>query len=128
MKKLQETIQETLQRGWTDISATITNIEEEVIRRFHRAREVMDPRQAKEEAQRALSDLARRMQESQEHMEQRVEETVSSVMSRFRGTLSSELSSLRARAEQLSQRIESQVRRRARSTEDAPRQGEPRDG
>lgn len=128
MKKLQETIQDTLQKGWTDISATFTSIEDEVARRLQRAREVMDPRQAKDEAQRAVSDITRRMQESQARFERRVEEGVNSVVARIKGPLVAELANLRSRAEQLSQRIESQIRRRSSSAEGAPPGGDGRDG
>jgi hypothetical protein len=128
MKKLQETIQDTLQKGWTDISATFTSIGDEVTRRLQRAREVMDPRQARDEAQRAVSDFARRMQESHDQLEQRVEETINTVVTRIKGPLAAELANLRSRAERLSRRVESQVRRRSSSSEDAPPRGDTRDG
>jgi hypothetical protein len=50
------------------------------------------------------------------------------VVTRIKGPLAAELANLRSRAERLSRRVESQVRRRSSSSEDAPPRGDTRDG
>lgn len=112
-KKLYDTIQETLQKGWTDVSSTLNHFEEEAARRLRQTRELVDPRQASDEIQRVLTDFGKRMQESSENLEQRMEDSVRLVVSRVKDPLVEELSLLKNRIEKLSVRIESQHRRRS---------------
>jgi len=111
MKKHLQDIQDSLQKAWSDAISSLHGVEEEVSRRFRQIRERADFQQGSEEVQRALADLGRRLQDSSEAMENRLEESVRSVYSKLRTPLADEVARLRTRAEQLSRRIESQLRR-----------------
>ena len=111
MKKPLHDIQESLQKAWSDALSSLHGVEEEVARRFRQLKERADLQQGSEEVQRVLADLGRRLQDSSEAMEQKLEESWKSVSSKLKGPLTDELARLKTKAEQLSHRIESQLRR-----------------
>ncbi len=104
-KALHDSIQETIQKGWKDLSSSFGAMEGEVMKRFRVARKHATPQQASEDVQALLADLGKRLHESSRQVEQKVEAMV-------KRPLSEELASLRERAEKLGNRIESQIRRR----------------
>lgn len=111
-KQLQDSIQEAIQKGWADLSSTYGSVEEQVVRRFKQARKKVEPPHTAEEIQALLADFGRRLHESSQSVEKRVEHNVRTAADKVRGPLMDELASLRARAEKLSHRIESQLRDR----------------
>ena len=112
-KALHDKIQEAIQKGWTDLSKSFGTMEDEVVRRFRKARRHASPQQAADDVQTTLADLGKRLYKSSHEVEQTVEENIRTMASKVKTPLSEELASLRERAEKLSQRIESQVRRRS---------------
>ena len=125
MKKHLQDIQDSLQKAWSDAVSSLHGVEEEVSRRFRQLRERADFQQGSEEVQRALADLGRRLQDSSEAMETRLEESVRSVYSKLRTPLADEVARLRTRAEQLSRRIESQLRREGGEKSEQPEDKPP---
>lgn len=119
-KALHDSIQEAIQKGWRDMSSSFTSMEDEILKRFRKARKHVTPQQANKDVQAMLADLRKRLQDSSQQVEQKVEESVRSMSSLVKRPLE-ELGSLRERAEKLGARIESQVRRRSpdRADEDA---------
>jgi polyhydroxyalkanoate synthesis regulator phasin len=115
-KPVQESIQQAVQKAWSETVSTLQTVEEEVARRFRQALEKADVQHGTEEAQRLLADFGRRLQQNSEAVGQRIEESVRSVYSRVKEPLFEEITHLKSRAEELSRRIESQVRRRGGST------------
>ena len=111
MKKHLQDIQDSLQKAWSDAVTSLHGVEEEMTRRFRQIKERADLQQSSDEVQRMLADLGRRLQDSSEAMEQKLEESVRTVYNRLRSPLADEVARLRSRAEQLSRRIESQLRR-----------------
>ena len=108
-KPLQDSIQEAVQKAWADAVSTLQGIEEQVGRRFRQALE----HARAEEAQRMLGDLGKKLQQNSEAVGQRIEESVKSVYARVRDPLVEELGSLRARADEIGRRIESQLHRKS---------------
>jgi polyhydroxyalkanoate synthesis regulator phasin len=100
-------------------------VEEEMSRRFQSLRDRTDLHQQSEEVQRVLSDLGRRLQQSSESLEHRIEENVKNVLGRFRVPLMEEIAQLNTRVEDLSRRVEQQIRRREAEQVDAGQQGAP---
>lgn len=127
MKKHLQDIQDSLQKAWSDAVSSLHSVEDEVARRFNQLRQKADVPQSSEEVQRVLADLGRRLQDSSEAMEQKLEESVRTVYSRLRTPLADEVARLRTRAEQLSRRIESQLRRGEQAGGDAGQAAVPPD-
>jgi hypothetical protein len=119
-KALHDSIQEAIQKGWKDMSSSFNSMEDEIKKRFRKARKHATPQQASEDAQTVLADLRKRLQDSSQQVEQKVEERMRSMTSLVKRPLE-ELSSLKDRAEELGTRIESQIRRRSpeKADEDA---------
>jgi hypothetical protein len=111
-KPLQESIQQTVQKAWTDAVSSVMGLGEEMERRFQQAKERTDLTKGSEELQRVLAELGQRLQQNSEALEGRLEESVKTVIKRVRTPLMDEVAALRARAEQLDARIEQQIKRR----------------
>lgn len=111
-KPLQESIQQTVQKAWTDAVSSVMGLGEEMERRFQQAKERTDLTKGSEELQRVLAELGQRLQQNSEVLEGRLEESVKTVIKRVRTPLMDEVAALRARAEQLGARIEHQIKRR----------------
>jgi hypothetical protein len=111
-KHIQESIQEAVQKAWTDAVSALHGMQEEVGRRVKQAVDKADLAQKKEEAQRLLADFGKRLQQNSETAGQRVEESVRTAYSRVRDPLMDEIGRLRTRAEELGQRIDSRLRRK----------------
>lgn len=111
-KRIQESIQEAVQRAWTDAVSALQGVQDEVGRRVRQAVDKAELRQGTEEAQRLLADLGKRLQQNSEAAGQRIEESVRSVYGRIRAPLLDEIGRLRSRAEELGQRIDMRVRRK----------------
>jgi polyhydroxyalkanoate synthesis regulator phasin len=130
MKKLQDSIQEAVQKAWAEAVSRLHGVESQVGQRVRQALDHAGGRT--EDAQRLLTDLGRKLQQNSEAVGQRIEESVKAVYSKVRDPLAKELTTLRTRADQLSQRIESQLRRPKGGTEDAapapPAPAEPAGG
>ncbi len=120
-KALHDSLQEAIQKGWKDMSTSFSSMEDEIKKRFRKARKHATPQQASEDVQVMLADLRKRLQDSSQQVEQKVEERMRSMTTLVKRPLE-ELGSLRERAEKLGTRIESQFRRR--STEDADEDAE----
>ena len=129
MKKHLQDFQDSLQKAWSEALTSLHGVEEEVTRRFRYLKERADLPQSSEEVQRALADLGRRLQESSEAMEQKLEESARTVYNKLRTPLADEVARLRSRAEQLSRRIESQLRREGQQEagQDGDPEAEPQD-
>ena len=117
-KALHDSIQEAIHKGWTELSSSFGTMEEEVKKRFRKARKHVTPQQASEDVQSLLADLGKRLHDSSQQVEQKVEESMNSLTSMVKRPLKDELASLRERAEKLGNRIESQIRRRSPDDED----------
>jgi len=119
-KPIQDAIQESVQKAWTDAVSALQGMRDEVNRRVRQAMDKADVPQSRDEAQRLLSDFGKRLQQNSEAAGQRIEESVRSVYGRLRAPLFDEVGRLRTRAEELGQRIESSLRRRG-----GPGDGQP---
>ena len=114
-KQIQESIQEAVQKAWSDAVSALHGMQEEVGRRVKQAVDKADLTQRREEAQRLLADFGKRLQHNSEATGQRVEESVRSAYGRVRAPLAEELGRLRSKAEELGQRIDSRLRRKGGS-------------
>lgn len=119
---MKKSLQEAVQKAWADAVSTLQGIEEQVGRRF---RQALDHARA-EDAQRMLSDLGKKLQQNSEAVGQRIEESVKTAYARVRDPLHEELTSLRARADELGRRIESQLHRQSSTAK--PEGGTPEGG
>ena len=113
-KPIQESIQEAVQRAWSEAVSRLQTVEDEVGRRLRQAVDRADQHFSSDEVQRQLSELGKRLQQNTELLGQRIEENVRTVIGKVRGPLLDELAALRSQAESLSHRIESQLRRRGK--------------
>jgi polyhydroxyalkanoate synthesis regulator phasin len=111
-KHIQESIQEAVQKAWTEAVSALQGMQDEVGRRVRQAVDKAELRQGTEEAQRLLADFGKRLQQNSEAAGQKIEESVRSVYSRIRAPLLDEIGRLRSRAEELGQRIDRRVRRK----------------
>lgn len=111
-KPIQKSIQEAVQKAWSEAVSRLQTVEDEVGRRFRQAVDRADQHLSTEEIQRQLSEFGKRLQQNTEALGQRIEENVRTVVGKVRGPLIDELASLKTQAEALSHRIESQLRRR----------------
>jgi hypothetical protein len=111
-KQIQESIQEAVQKAWTDAVSALQGMQEEVGKRVKQAVDKADLPHRSEEAQRLLADFGKRLQQNSEAAGQRIEESVKTAYGRVRAPLLEEIGRLRSRAEELGQRIESRLRRK----------------
>lgn len=113
-KRIQESIQEAVQRAWSEAVSRLQIVEDEVGKRLRQAVDRADQHLSTDEVQRQLSELGKRLQQNTESLGQRIEENVRTVIGKVRGPLMDELAALKTQAESLSHRIESQLRRRGK--------------
>jgi len=121
MKKPLNSIQESLQKAWSDALASLHGVEEEMGRRFRQLKERADLQQSTDEIQRILVEMRQRLQDSSETFGQQLEERMRTVFSRVKSPLAEEVARLKAKAEQLGRRIESQLGGKA----EAPKADKP---
>jgi DNA-binding transcriptional regulator YbjK len=119
MKKPFNSIQESLQKAWSDALASLHGVEEEMGRRFRQLKERADLQQSTDEVQRILVEMRQRLQDSSEAFGQQLEERMRTVFSRVKSPLAEEVARLKAKAEQLGRRIESQLGGKAEAPEAA---------
>ncbi len=110
-KPIHESVQQAVQKAWTDAVAALQTVEEEVGRRVRQAMERADLPQSGEDVQRVLADFGRKLQQNKEAVSQRLEESMRVVQARLREPLLEEIQLLRSKAEELGQRIENRLRR-----------------
>jgi hypothetical protein len=108
-KPIQESIQQTVQKAWSDAVTAVMGLEEEMAKRLQKVKELTDLHAGSEEVQRLLADVRQRMQQNSEVLEQRIHESVGSAISKVRTPLMDELATLKGRAEQIGTRIERQL-------------------
>lgn len=120
-KALHDSIQKAIQKGWTDLSSSFGNMEDEIKRRLHKARKLASPQQATEDVQALLTDLGKRLHNSSQQVEKKLEDSMHTMSSVVKRPLMEDLASLKERAEKLGNRIESQIRRRSPKGEDEDR-------
>jgi acetyl-CoA carboxylase carboxyltransferase component len=108
-KPLQESIQQTVQKAWSDAVSAVMGLEGEMAKRLQKVKELTDLHAGSEEVQRLLADVRQRMQQNSEVLEQRIHESVGTVISKVRTPLMDELATLKGRAEQIGTRIERQL-------------------
>ena len=125
-KPIKESVQQAMQKAWGDTLTTFRQLEESVSRRVKAAMERADLPQGKEEFQRQMGDLGRKLQQHSETVGQRLEENLRAALTRVRGPLNEEVSQLRRRAEELGQRLEAHLHRGGDGG--APRSGGDGDG
>ena len=108
-KPIQESIQQTVQKAWSDAVSAVMGLEEEMAKRLQKVKQLTDLHAGSEEVQRLLADVRQRMQQNSEVLEQRIQESVGTAIKKVRTPLMDELSTLKGRAEQISARIERQL-------------------
>lgn len=128
MKKPLNSIQESLQKAWSDALASLHGVEEEMGRRFRQLKERADLQQSTDEIQRILVEMRQRLQDSSETFGQQLEERMRTVFSRVKSPLAEEVARLKAKAEQLGRRIESQLGGKAEAPEEKPASSEQAEG
>ncbi len=89
-------------------------------RRFRQTLEQTDLSHQSEEVQRMLTDFGRQLRQSGDLLEKQVQEKMQTVLSKVREPLVSELAFLKSQVEQLSQRIETQLKRNKSKKADSP--------
>jgi hypothetical protein len=127
-KPLQESLQQAVQKAWSEAVSRLQTVEDEVSRRFKQAVDRADQRLNTEEVQRQLADFGKRLQQNSEALTQRIEENMRSVFAKVKeplldelATLKTQATALKSQAESLGQRIESQLRRKGKAGKtDAP--------
>jgi len=107
---MKKDLQETIQKTWTEAKQALQGIEEDIGRRFRQTFQQADLIHQSEEVQRILTDLGRQLQQSGDVLEKHVQEKLQTVFARVREPLFAELAFLKNQAEQLGQRIESQLK------------------
>lgn len=117
---MKKVLQDAIQKTWTEAKQTLQGIEEEMGRRFRQTLEQADLSRQSEEVQRMLTDFGRQLQQSGDVLEKHVQEKMQVVITRVKDPLFAELAHLRTQAEQLSQRIESQLKRDKTAKADSP--------
>jgi hypothetical protein len=137
-KPLQESLQQAVQKAWSEAVSRLQTVEEEVSRRFKQAVDKADQRLNTDEVQRQLTDFGKRLQQNSEALTQRIEENMRSVFAKVKeplldelATLKTQSTALKSQAELIGQRIESLLRRKGKAQKaDAasPAGGSPGEG